>query len=146
MEQSLPSPTGGVSRRDFHRLAGVAVGGLILGATTSAQAAENDPANIMADKHICRGLNTCKGKGKGADNACAGTGACATAQAHGCGGSNACKGQGGCGSHPGENACKGQGECDVPLKEKTWKKARKTFEAQMKKKGEKVGEAPKAKA
>jgi hypothetical protein len=135
-----------VSRRDFNRLAGLAVGGLVLGSTVTARAAENNAANILTDPHICRGLNQCKGKGKGGDNACAGEGGCATTGAHSCSGSNACKGQGGCGEHPGENSCKGQGDCGTPLKPATWKKARKTFEAQMTKKGKKFGAAPKAKA
>ena len=100
-------------------------------------------ANILSEPHVCRGLNTCKGKGKGGDNSCAGTGQCATAAAHSCHGSNACKGQGGCDGHPGENACKGQGACEVPLSDKSWKQARKTFEAQLTKKGQKAGAAPK---
>jgi hypothetical protein len=87
-------------------------------------------------------LNTCKGKGKGGGNDCAGQGKCATAEAHSCHGKNACKGQGGCGEHPAQNACKGQGDCAVPLKEGAWKKARSNFEAVMKKAGKKVGAAP----
>lgn len=139
-----------LSRRDFSRFATAAVGGLILGSSSLVRGAEAkgklDPAHILSDPHGCRGLNTCKGKGKGGDNACAGQGQCATAEAHSCHGDNACKGQGGCGEHPGENACKGQGACQVPMEEKTWKKARKTFEAQMKKQQKKFGDAPKAKA
>jgi hypothetical protein len=138
-----------LSRRDFGRFTGAALGGLIIGSSFVARAADkkgpNDPANILSDPHICRGLNTCKGKGKGSDNTCAGTGQCATVKDHSCSGDNACKGQGGCGENPGENACKGQGSCEVPLKEKTWKKARKTFEAQLAKKGKKAGAAPAAK-
>ena len=146
-----------LSRRKF--LAAAALGGLITG--TVARAADDkketpkkeapkkdekksDPANIMQDNHVCRGINTCKGKGKGADNDCAGKGKCATASAHGCHAKNDCKGQGGCGGHPGENSCKGTGACAVPLKEATWKKARGTFEAAMKKAGKTVGAAPKA--
>jgi hypothetical protein len=140
-----------LSRRSFGRFTSAAIGGLMLGSTAAAlRAAEgkgtNDPANILLDPHVCRGLNTCKGKGKGKDNSCAGTGKCATAEAHTCHGDNACKGQGGCGEHPGENSCKGHGACGVPLDDKTWKKARKTFEAQMTKKGEKFGAAPAKKA
>ena len=146
-----------LSRRKF--LAAAALGGLITG--TVARAADDkketpkkeapkkdekksDPANIMQDNHVCRGINTCKAKGKGADNDCAGKGKCATASAHGCHAKNDCKGQGGCGGHPGENSCKGTGACAVPLKEATWKKARGTFEAAMKKAGKAVGAAPKA--
>lgn len=143
----LPNPQSPISRRDFGRFTTAAVGGLMLGSTLLHGAeGKLDPANILVDAHICRGLNTCKGKGKGGDNACAGQGNCATAEAHTCHASNACKGQGGCGENPGENACKGQGECGVPVKAKTWKKARKTFEAIMTKKEKKFGAAPKAKA
>ena len=49
----------------------------------------------------------------------------------------------GCGEHPGENQCKGMGECAVPLSDKAWAKARKNFEAAMKKAGKKFGDAPK---
>lgn len=129
-------------------MASAAVGGLVIGSQLRALAEDkpkNDPANILSEPHVCRGLNTCKGKGKGGENACAGQGNCATAEAHGCHGHNACKGQGGCGSHPGENGCKAQGACEVPLNEKTWKKARQTFEAQMKKQKKTFGAAPAAK-
>jgi hypothetical protein len=104
-----------------------------------------DKANVnplLQEPHVCRGLNTCKGKGKNGKNACAGRGECATANKHGCHGANECLGQGGCGAHPGENACKGRGACAVPLKEKTWKKARARFEELMKQAGKKVGPAP----
>src|SRR5713226_4985834 len=136
-----------LSRRDFGKLTMAAFGGMVLGTTLAGRAAEgddkHDPSLLLGEKHVCRGLNTCKGKAKGGDNSCAGTGNCATAEAHSCKGDNTCKGQGGCGEYPGQNSCKGQGSCDVPLKEKTWKKARKAFEAQMKKAGKTVGEAPK---
>jgi len=143
-----------VSRRRFFTVA--AMGGLMAGATAYAQEKKDDktpgdkksdekkidPERMMGEKHTCRGLNTCKGKGKGGDNACAGQGKCAIADAHSCQGKNACKGQGGCGETPAQNACKGQGECAVPLKEKVWTKARKTFEGVMKKAGKTVGDAP----
>lgn len=135
-----------LSRRDFGKLTMAVFGGVLLGTTLAGRAAESDkhdPALLLQDKHVCRGLNTCKGKGKGGDNSCAGTGKCATAETHGCKGDNACKGQGGCGDYAGQNACKGQGSCEVPLSDKTWKKARKAFEAQMKKAGKTVGDAPK---
>jgi hypothetical protein len=136
----------GLSRRDFGKLTMAAFSGVLLGTALTAGAAESDkhdPALLLQDKHVCRGLNTCKGKAKGGDNSCAGTGNCATAEAHSCKGDNTCKGQGGCGEYPGQNSCKGQGGCDVPLKEKTWKTARKAFEAQMKKAGKTFGDAPK---
>lgn len=146
-----------VSRRNF--LGTAALGGLLAGVVARAdekktepkkeapkkEEPKSDPANILTDNHVCRGINTCKTKGKGGDNACAGQGKCAIATAHGCHAKNDCKGQGGCGGHPGENSCKGTGACAVPLKDKTWTKARATFEAAMKKAGKpKPGAAPKA--
>jgi hypothetical protein len=133
-----------LSRRDFGKLTVAAFGGVLLGSTLGGRAAdpEEKAAPATEDKHVCRGLNTCKGKGKGGKNSCAGQGNCATVDAHSCKGENACKGQGGDG-HAGENSCKGKGSCEVPLKEKNWKKARKAFEAKMKEAGKTVGEAPK---
>jgi hypothetical protein len=137
-----------LSRRDFGKLTMAAFGGMVLGTTLARQAAEgaeaHDPSLLLGEKHVCRGLNTCKGKGKGGDNSCAGMGNCATADAHSCKGENACKGQGGCGEYAGQNSCKGHGSCEVPLKKKTWKAARKAFEMQMKAAGKTFGEAPKA--
>src|SRR5271165_777255 len=135
-----------LSRRDFGKLTMAAFGGVLLGTAVAGRAEDSDkhdPALLLQDKHVCRGLNTCKGKGKSTDNSCAGTGKCATAEAHSCKGDNTCKGQGGCGEYPGQNSCKGKGSCSVPLEEKTWKKARKAFEAQMKKASKAFGEAPK---
>ena len=145
-----------VSRRKF--LAAAALGGLLTGVVAHAQEKKPDkkpdekkpeekkydPDRIGGDNHTCRGLNSCKGKGKGADNACGGQGKCAIAEAHSCHGKNACKGQGGCGAHPGENSCKATGECAVPLKKGAWEKARKAFEGAMKKAGKTCGAAPKA--
>ncbi|MHC4879689.1 MAG: hypothetical protein ACYTGL_24820 [Planctomycetota bacterium] len=107
-----------------------------------AEAGEASAA--QADKHVCRGLNTCKGMGAGGENDCAGMGACATAAAHECATHNECKGQGGCGEKPGENACKGMGGCAVPLKEHAWSTARSNFEAAMKADGKEFGDAPAA--
>ncbi|MCE9544643.1 MAG: hypothetical protein K8T25_03875 [Planctomycetia bacterium] len=135
-----------LSRREFSKLTMAALGGMALGAgagvanlglTGSASAA----TALLADKNVCRGLNTCKNH-KGGKNDCAGTGSCATAAAHGCNGENACKGQGGCGEHPGENACKGKGQCNVPLNDGAWKKCRAHFEEVMKAAGKKFGPAP----
>jgi hypothetical protein len=145
-ENIMPETSRNLSRRTFGRFTAAAVSGLMLGSSVLALAAakaEHDPSLLLlGDKHVCRGLNTCKGKGKGGDNGCAGTGQCATAEVHACKGENTCKGQGGCGEFAGQNSCKGQGACNVPLKDKTWKKARKAFEEQASKKGMKVGAAP----
>jgi hypothetical protein len=137
-----------VNRRDFTRLAAAALGGVVAGAKLAA--AEDKPKKkdvekpmLLQEPNVCRGLNTCKGKGKGGKNDCAGMGQCATAKAHSCGGDNDCAGLGGCGEHPGENKCKGMGKCQVPLDDKAWKKAREHFEAAMKKADKKFGEAPK---
>ena len=139
-----------MDRREFHKLAAAAVGGLVAGASLAATAAEDKPKKKDPDKplllqepNVCRGLNQCKGKGKGKKNDCAGMGACATAKAHTCKGENDCTGLGGCGEKPGENKCKGMGGCAVPLKDHAWAKARKNFEAAMTKAGKKFGDAPK---
>jgi hypothetical protein len=143
-----------LNRRDLHRLALAALGGLTAGAVvgcggpTKAPTAEKDKEadalpRLLQDPHVCRGINTCKNKGKkGTTNECAGQAHCATVAAHDCNGMNACKGQGGCGEHPGENECKGKGGCEVPLSDKTWPKARKRFEELMTKAGKKFGDAP----
>lgn len=138
-----------LNRRDFQRLTAAAFGGILAGATSGYAAEDKDEEKknpLLVEPHVCRGLNTCKEKGAGKKNACAGQGTCATAKAHDCKGQNACKGQGGCGEHPGENQCKGMGGCEVPLKDdKVWKKTRKRFEELMKKEGKKFGPAPKQK-
>lgn len=152
-----------LKRRDFHRLTMSALGGMLAGGCVQAardeeqsaavaqdgQAKEDDkpkifvdPALLLTEPHVCRGLNTCKGKGKGDENACAGQGACAAVAAHECATTNDCKGQGGCGGYPGQNTCKGKGHCAVPLSDKTWEIARKQFEHLMKDDGKKVGDAP----
>ena len=116
-----------LNRREFQRLAGAALGGLVLGAgalNSNLFAKDEEKNPLLGDAHVCRGINTCKGKGADKKNSCAGTGSCATAEKHGCHKDNACKGQGGCGAHPGENACKAMGECAVPLTDASWKKAR----------------------
>jgi len=97
---------------------------------------------LMSEPHVCRGLNTCKGNGAGSGNDCAGLGNCATAEKHACRTHNECKGQGGCGENPGENSCKSKGACGVPLSDKAWTKARKSFEGAMQNAGKKIGAAP----
>jgi hypothetical protein len=132
-----------LNRREFQRLGAAALGGMMLGAaglSSVARAAENP---LLSDPHVCRGINTCKGKGASKSNDCAGQGTCATAEKHTCHAANQCKGQGGCGAHPGENACKGQGACNVPLKPAIWKKARARFEQLMKAEKKPFGKAPK---
>ncbi len=173
----MKEPT--LTRRDLTRLALAALGGLASGAilgcgpgTTSGPppapstpptagtppgpaVSSGNPAPaetplLLHDPHVCRGINTCKNKGKkDTMNDCAGQGHCATVKSHSCQGMNDCKGQGGCGDSPGENECKGKGGCAVPLdagKKMTWQKARKHFEELMKKTfpDKKVGEAPAA--
>jgi hypothetical protein len=148
-----------LNRRALHRLALAALGGLAAGAVVGCgkpfsdgdKAADKDSKDkqadatprLLQDPHVCRGINTCKNKGKkGTTNDCAGQGHCATVAFHDCNGMNACKGQGGCGENPGQNECKGKGGCEVPLSDKTWPKARKRFEELMAKAGKKFGDAP----
>jgi hypothetical protein len=144
-----------MNRREFHKLGMAALGGMLSGVAMSR--ADDKPSGSespsgpkdakksywLQEPHICRGLNTCKGKGKGAKNDCAGQGACATTKEHTCHAKNECRGLGGCGNKPGDNDCKGKGECGVPLSSDAWKTARKRFEAEMKKAEKKFGDAPK---
>jgi hypothetical protein len=146
-----------IDRRDFHKLTAAALSGLAAGAVlgcggqTAAPPAAADPASdpsravAAADVHLCRGLNECKGKGKGGDNACRGQGACATAKEHACGGQNECKGLGGCGENVGANACRGQGGCHVPLMEGAWETLRTKKKAEWAEKQLAAGEPPPAK-
>ena len=139
-----------LNRRQFQKMAMAALGGLVAGtglvsADDKKEDKPKDPKKepFLQEPHVCRGLNTCKAMGKGGKNDCAGTSACATAKAHTCAGENACLGLGGCGETPGENKCKAMGKCHVPLKDEAWAKARKRFEAVMKKADKKFGDAPK---
>ena len=155
------------SRRDFHRLATAALGGLLAGTLggclgDKAEPARPESSGAHADSksgssspvtppvvttavalHACRGLNECKGLGKGHKNACVGQGDCYTVK-HECAGQNDCKFQGGCGGTNGFNDCKGKGGCGhFPIQgQAIWKKARAQFEARMKVAGKKVGAAP----
>jgi len=137
-----------LNRRDLGRLTAAALGGAIAGsllgpglqpALRAAEPAKPDDGHWLKDPHICCGLNTCKGHGKGASNDCAGTGSCATVASHGCAGENACAGQG----PTGDNGCKGKGSCAVPVRGEGWKKARTSWEAAMNHAGKKFGPAPK---
>jgi hypothetical protein len=125
-----------LSRRDFAKLTLAALAGLSAGTgTPEAQAYDPNRRNenpLFSDPHVCRGLNTCRGKGADRRNKCAGTGVCATARAHPCKMHNDCRGQGGCGDKPGENECRALGACDVPLKPRIWNLARRRFEELMK--------------
>lgn len=146
-----------MNRRDFQKLAAAAMGGVLAGATVGCgdkgekpeakKPVEEAPKEVaaVAEKHVCRGLNSCKGQGKDGKNACAGQGTCATAKAHSCHGENECKGQGACGDTPGFNECKGKGGCGVPIKSKSmWNHVREKFEERMKEAGKTVGTAPPA--
>jgi hypothetical protein len=140
-----------MNRRDFTKLTAAALGGMLAGASLGRaddkkddKPKAKDPKKplLLQEPHVCRGLNTCKGKGKGGKNECAGQGSCYTAAKHTCSGDNACAGLGGCGAKPGENACKGKGECAVPLGNKAWMTARKRFEEEMTKAKKPFGKAP----
>ena len=83
---------------------GVALSGCASGGSSSSQG---------MDKHSCKGMNSCKGKGgcavegknscKGM-NACKGMGGCATDKAS-CSGKSGCKGGAKTGSSCGKNSC-----------------------------------------
>jgi len=69
-------------------LIAAAVSGIVAGAEPKSQARTSElgvsSAQMLGDKHNCKGQNACKGQG-----------GCKTDK-HACKGQNACKGQGGC--------------------------------------------------
>ncbi|MBV8201922.1 MAG: hypothetical protein JOZ15_14985, partial [Acidobacteria bacterium] len=74
-----------LNRRDLGKLTAAALGGAIAGSLLApmgqpglfaAEPAKADDSHWLKDPHICCGLNTCKGHGKGASNDCAGMGSC----------------------------------------------------------------------
>ena len=145
-----------LGRRDFHRLSIAALGGTLAGVALSGckgkdkapdsgsmPEVDSGVSPLLAEPHVCRGLNTCKGKGAGGDNDCAGAGKCATAKSHSCHGMNDCKGHGGCDGTAGMNECAGKGGCAVPLKDEAWAKVRPAFEEAAKAAGMGVQPAPK---
>lgn len=136
-----------LSRREFHKLASAALGGMVAG-TMLGCSSENKPAAqqggavvVAAGTHACRGLNDCKNQGASKENTCAGQGSCATVK-HDCATQNDCKHQGGCGTAPGYNDCKTQGGCAVPMSAGMWEKARQRFEQEMKTQGKEFAAAP----
>lgn len=129
-----------LDRRDFHKLTAAALGGLAAGSVLGCTRAS--PPAAAAELHLCRGLNECKGQGKGGGNACRGQGACANVKEHACGGENECKGLGGCGDDVGANECKGKGGCHVPLMDSAWDKLRKKKETEWGGKKSEFGAAP----
>ncbi len=110
-----------------------AVSGILLGTTGCGSTKDNKPADQSStaqaamEKHVCKTMNTCAGKGgcKTAANECAGKnsckgkGGCATAAKHDCATKNECKAMGGCKTGDngcaGKNSCKGKGGCAVPV-------------------------------
>jgi hypothetical protein len=138
-----------LGRRKFNELSAAAVGGLVAGSLAGCGKSEppgkpaaTPPGQAAAgDKHLCRGLNDCKGKGVSGKNDCRGQGDCATVT-HDCSGKNDCKGQGGCGSEAGANSCKGEGHCSVPLMPGAWKTVRERKTTAWTAAKEKFGEAP----
>ena len=97
------------NRREFNNLLLGAVAGILAGAQVRSVYAGEESAE-GADKHVCKGMNDCKGQG-----------GCATTAKHDCKGQNDCKGQGGCkpgdNGCAGKNSCKGKGGCKVPVPE-----------------------------
>ncbi len=135
-----------VNRRDFTKLTVAAMGGMVAGSlvgcgngkSESEQPGGPHPAlAAFGDVHVCKGLNSCEGKGKGGKNKCAGQSECATTPnaPHACGGKNACKNQGGCGDTVASNPTKDKTGCAVPLSKDSWENAYKKFEAAMKEAG-----------
>jgi hypothetical protein len=120
-----------LNRRDFNKLAAAAFGGVVAGTAIGCggkSESKSGNAGDVAEKHICKGLNTCKGKGADGKNDCKGKGTCATVAKHECGTKNECKGQGGCGDNAGKNECKEKGGCAIPLMDEKWKEVKAAFD------------------
>jgi hypothetical protein len=118
-----------MDRRRFTALVGAAVAGLA--SASRARAGDEAADTAKEPKHVCKGLNECKGQGSckhgcgnngcGGKNDCKGKGGCASEAArHSCQGKNSCKALGGCARGDqgcaAKNSCKGKGGCEVPLK------------------------------
>ena len=118
-----------MKRRTMTSLLAAGVAGLWAGVGRAAEEGNPDPS--PHPRHVCQGLNACKGQGGckhgcsghgcHGQNDCRGKGGCASVSAyHACEGKNSCKGLGGCASGDkgcgGENTCKGRGGCEVPMK------------------------------
>ena len=69
-----------MKRREFTMMMGAVAAGLAAGSKVRAE----EKAKDKAEKHVCKGHNSCKGKG-----------GCSTGD-NGCAGKNSCKGKGGC--------------------------------------------------
>ena len=166
------SESGAMDRRGFSQLTTAALLGMVAGAAAESEEAVAQPAPppkakvkavdrrnlFLSEPNICRGLNVCKGKGRGdgqgGPNKCVGTSVCATVSDHTCAGNNDCRGQGACDvgdpaiyevGYPGENTCKAKGACGVPIpieKDHIWRQARRRFEAIIKDAGGNAGPAP----
>ena len=164
------SESNSMDRRVFHQLTAAALVGIVAGTAENAEAQQPvgkpmdkvkgvDVSNpLLKEPNICRGLNICKGKGKGdgfgGPNKCVGMSACAIVSEHVCAGNNDCRGQGACDvgdpakyqlNYPGENTCSGKGACGVPItpdKDHIWRQARKRFELLLKDAGGQAGPAP----
>ncbi len=125
-----------MNRREFNTLAAAAFGGVVAGTVAgcgktggkSESKTEDGSKVAVKEKHLCRGLNTCEGKGADGKNKCKGQGSCATVKHATCGGNNECKGFGGCHGTAGKNECKGKGGCEIPLQDKTWKLLKAEFD------------------
>ena len=88
-----------MDRRDFTKVMGAAVAGLVAGSKAFAFDEKKADAKDAKEKHVCKGHNACKGKG-------------------------GCKsGDGGC---AGKNSCKGKGGCAVPVKSEKKEKGAKS--------------------
>ena len=110
-----------MDRREFTKVMGAVAAGMLAGSKAFAGDEKKPAAKAKAaDKHVCRGLNECKGQGAGGKNTCKGKGGCATVAKHACATKNDCSGKGGCAKGDngcaGTNSCQGKGGCQVPMK------------------------------
>src|SRR6266851_1825004 len=115
-----------MDRREFTKVMGAVAAGMLAGSKAFADdKAPAKKAAKAAEKHVCKGMNGCKGEGAGGKNECKGKGGCATMAKHSCATKNSCKGKGGCEvpmseahmkalkdkDKAGKSSCKGKSGC-----------------------------------
>lgn len=151
-----------MDKKELPTIENLCGGGCSTPAPAPTPNATSTTVNVPLELHICMGLNACRGHDRYGTNECAGTGYCATAQAHTCHTLNNCRSQGGCGLYgdgeeqnfPGANDCAWQGSCAVPVQaerystqgankgKSVWVLARQLFEERMRKSNRTFGASP----
>jgi hypothetical protein len=112
-------------------------------AEPTRRALADSVAAVGVEKHVCRGLNACKDQGaKGGERLCGAGGRARRSSLIPAADKTNAKGRVGVEKWGLRTTAKEKGGCHVPLMDDAWDKARKIFEAKMKKSGKEFGAAP----